>query len=489
MMKIEDFLEKKEIQHLKILKKIDALGGTVSHFELRQHLSLNKATLDRALDEISFFLRDYQESYYLTINDSLIVMEKRANFSMEVIYSVYLKQSLKYQILDYAFNHREFTVFNIIHDLMISESTLFRKTKEINQLLKEFKIQLKNGNILGEELQIRYFYLLMYQAALPYHQLSETVLTERNIRLIHSLEKTLSVKLPTYSHTRLGLWLMISKKRIKHTKKVYRKVRKKMALYENDWLYKKVRQFVLLYTSRYSIEVVEEESMIHFIFIASMSIFYYQDFTSYDLLRGRRTPNAMMDTMLRERILLEYLPQKPAIKVEQQITYYLSQANALLYFFEGAIISSEQWDFREKTINLNQKVTIELVEELLTTALEAFDKPLTSSDDLYSQLSHDYLNILAMIDFKIAKELRIAIELDMIGSHVEILTQLIKLDLASLIGVSVDTFSPKKSYDLVITNTLKQYRSEDAKEIVVISNNYSKYDRLFLKKKLNNLRQ
>ncbi|WEG74228.1 helix-turn-helix domain-containing protein [Vagococcus intermedius] len=488
-MKIEDFLEKKEIQHLTILKKIDALGGTVSHIELRQHLNLNKPTLDRALDEITFFLREFRDNYCLTVNEALIVIERQPNFSIEAIYSVYLKQSLKYQILDYAFKHREFTVFNIIHDLMISESTLFRKTKEINYLLKEFKIQLKNGNILGEELQIRYFYFLMYQAATPYHQLSEKVLTEHNMRLIQSLEKTLTMKLPSYSYTRIGLWLMISKKRIKYTKKVYRKVRKKMFLYESDWLYKKVRQFVLLYTSRYSIEVVEEESMLHFIFVASMSIFHYQDFTSYDLLRGRRTPNAMMDTMLRERILLEYLPQKPTIKVEQQITYYLSQANSLLYFFEGAIITSEQWDFREKTINLNQKITIELVEELLAKALEAFSKTPNSSDDLHYQLKHDYLNILAMIDFKIAKELRIAIELDMIESHAEILTQLIKLDLASLIGVSVETFSTKKNYDLVITNTLKYHRLEDAKQIVVISNSYSKYDRLFLKQKINDLRQ
>lgn len=42
--------------------------------------------------------------------------------------------------------------------LQVSESSIFRRFKAINQLLAEFDVQIKNKNIIGEEKQIRYFF-------------------------------------------------------------------------------------------------------------------------------------------------------------------------------------------------------------------------------------------------------------------------------------------------------------------------------------------
>ena len=48
------------------------------------------------------------------------------------------------------------------NELLISESTLFRKIKELNQVLKEFEISIWQGKLVGEESQIRYFYFQFY---------------------------------------------------------------------------------------------------------------------------------------------------------------------------------------------------------------------------------------------------------------------------------------------------------------------------------------
>ena len=48
-------------------------------------------------------------------------------------------------------------IFELAEALLVSESTLFRKIKELNKLLAEFELQIKNNKLVGEESQIRYF--------------------------------------------------------------------------------------------------------------------------------------------------------------------------------------------------------------------------------------------------------------------------------------------------------------------------------------------
>ncbi|WP_252899347.1 helix-turn-helix domain-containing protein [Lactococcus fujiensis] len=54
------------------------------------------------------------------------------------------------------------SILELSEVLLISESKLFRKIKELNILLKEFGLTIKNTQILGNEEQIRYLYYSIF---------------------------------------------------------------------------------------------------------------------------------------------------------------------------------------------------------------------------------------------------------------------------------------------------------------------------------------
>ncbi len=53
----------------------------------------------------------------------------------------------------------------------MSEASLFRHLKNLNLLLKEFSVQIKNGTIVGSETQIRYLHYNLIINAYSYDEL------------------------------------------------------------------------------------------------------------------------------------------------------------------------------------------------------------------------------------------------------------------------------------------------------------------------------
>ncbi|SEK18681.1 Mga helix-turn-helix domain-containing protein [Carnobacterium iners] len=475
-MRIEDFLEKREVFQMTILKKLILEGGKISYEKLRKELNITKASLANHLEEMKDYLEEYQGDCQVDSDGVFVELFLGNHFSIRTVYIDYVKRSLKYQLIDYIFKYQEFTIIKIISDFSISESSLFRKIKELNSLLKEFNIKIKNGQIYGEELQIRYFYFQVYWFLTTYEEYQEVLLTNQNQTLMNGFEKELDIKMNDLSRRRISLWFTISKKRASIPKKTYKNMVQKMKPYKNDYLNKQVRQLILLYFSRYSIEVEEEESMIHFIFLTTQSILSEKDFIDYDLVRSRRTPTALVDTLLRETILLYYLPTKPSIALERKVTFYLSQINGTLYFFEGALEMNDPKDFIAKESEVWGKNLETLSEQLLKTALETIDEKGSSVSSLQRLTLLDYSTVLAIADFNISKELLIGIDLDLMEIHAEIFTQTLMLNLKNVIGITVEKYRDHHTYDLVITTNLSSSFYTRATEIYIISEYFSKFD-------------
>lgn len=487
-MKIEDFLEKREAFQIAILKKLIQEGGSISYGNLRKDLKLSKASLENYLEEMNFYLKEYQGDCRVESNGTLVELFLVNHFSIVTVYIGYVKRSLKYQLIDYIFKHQEFTIVKIISDLSISESTLFRKVKELNVLLKEFHIQIKNGHICGEELQIRHFYFQVYWFLTTYEEFQEAMATNQDQTLINGFEKELEIKMSDFSRMRISLWFAISKKRTTIPKKMNKNLLKKMKPYKNDYLYKQIRKLILLYSSRYSIEVEEEESMIHFIFLTTQSILSEKDFIDYDLIRSRRTPTALMDTFLRETVLLYYLPTKPTIALERKITFYLSQINGTLYFFEGALEVNDPENFTAKESEIWGKNLENLSEQLLNTALETVNKKKFLKDSLQRLTLLEYSNVLSIVDFNISKELLIGIDLNLMDMHAEFLTQTLILNLKNVIGITVEEYKENHLYDLVITTNLSSHFYSKKTEIYIISEFCSTFDISQIKSQINELK-
>ncbi len=66
--------------------------------------------------------------------------------SLEKILLFLLQESLKFKMLVYLLEHQQVSIVRLATAFNISESSVFRKIKELNQLLEEFGLQIKTVN-------------------------------------------------------------------------------------------------------------------------------------------------------------------------------------------------------------------------------------------------------------------------------------------------------------------------------------------------------
>ncbi|MFD2308441.1 helix-turn-helix domain-containing protein [Enterococcus termitis] len=487
-MKTEELLERKEAREIRLLKKVIIAGGRIEDTELLAYLGVSKASFESDLKELGYYLEPYKEDCSLFYDGQWVTLYMSDRFSVSRIVEDYIRSSIKFQLIDHLFHYREFTIVQLTTKFMISESSLFRKIKELNKLLIEFDLKIRNGQLKGEELQIRYFYFQVYWFLTPYEQHREKTLTQQNIRIIEGLEKALSFSFEEYGKLKLSLWLTISKKRLPVQTKTYTIVRDKSKTLEQDPFFRTIRSFVLRFLSRYPLEVDEEESLLHFIFLTSMSVLTEKDFAQYSLIRGRRTPPSLADTFVLEHVILYYRPQKFYPELEKKIFYYFSQIHSRLYFFNGELELFDRENIWQKEQQLSSNQLSDFAHVLLKESLSYFDAVYEPGNSLHEWSLVKYLSVLSIIDFEIIGEIRVGIDLKMDVLYKEALTHVLILSLKNLNGLLIEAYDKKHSYDLLITNMMNPPTYRSVKEIYILSELGSTFDINQIRKKIRNYR-
>ena len=133
--------------------------------------------------------------------------------SLEKILLFLLQESLKFKMLVYLLEHQQVSIVRLATAFNISESSVFRKIKELNQLLEEFGLQIKNGQLYGEELQIRYFYYELFQY-IPEDQRPFFAKYTRKRPFILGLGRVLETTFTASAEAQIACWLGITKKTI-----------------------------------------------------------------------------------------------------------------------------------------------------------------------------------------------------------------------------------------------------------------------------------
>ena len=475
-MKVEELLDKKEAREVGILKKVILAGGRIADSELLSYLGISKASLESDLEELGYYLKPYEAECSLFYDGQWVALHMSDTFSINQIIDDYVRASIKFQLIDYLFQYQEFTIVQLTTKFMISESSLFRKIKELNQLLAEFELKIRNGQLKGEELQIRYFYFQIYWFLTSYQVHQEKTMTVQNFRIIEALEKALVLNFDEHSKLKLSLWLTISKKRIAIQPKIHNELYQKSQSYEQDPFFKTLRSFVIRFFSRYPLEIDEEESLLHFVFLTSMSVIAKADFNKYSLIRGRRTPTSLADTFVLEHMILYYRPKKFFPELEKKIFYYVSQIHSRLYFFKGELELFDRENIWEKEQQLSSRQLADFSKTLLKTSLDCFGEVYKPGNNLYEWSLVKYLSVMAIIDFEIVGETRVGIDLKMDRLYNEVLTQVLVLSLKNLNGVVIEAYNAQQSYDLVITNILRKQAYSAKTELYVLSELGSEYD-------------
>lgn len=454
---IEDLLEKHERQQLALLQELLQHNGIVSRSELREGLHLSKVALDNQLEALANTLQLLDSHTALTLTEDSVSLKLSGDFDIKLVYARFIQEALKFQLLDYAFMHPGFSITKMSAFLAISEATLFRKIKEVNALISEFQVKIKNGYLHGEELQIRYFYFQLYSQAKTYQELNEIDSHNSYLKMIAALEKTFACQVSTFNHFRLSLWLHISKIRQKSRDTQHSQLLTLMVPFTNDPLYLKTRQLTLLLTSRFAFEVKEEESMLHFAFLMSMSVLPESFFTGYDLIRNRRSPISQADTWVRETILLFYQPRKPSIPLEIQVNYFLAHFHSRLYFLTGALLSPFGYRHKEVSSSPSNSSSLEdLPAELISQVLAIFKRDDQELGALTDVSLSAYANLLALIDMKISHPIQVGLNLWVPQLERELILHDVAKTLTQIAGVSVSLFQKEQTYDIILTTSEPQ---------------------------------
>ncbi|WP_291293154.1 helix-turn-helix domain-containing protein [Enterococcus sp.] len=472
-MKFEQLLEKKEAKQLQLLKKLLLVGGELDINEMASYLRISKPSLEKYVDELFLYLAPYSEQCRLSYQGSSLVLETSPDFSLNQIEYAFYHSSIKFQVLEYLLINQEFATIPLAQKLMISESSLFRKIKELNQVLAEFGLEIWQGKLTGEEAQIRYFYfqLLWYLNSFKSQPLPI------DTKLVGLIARGLSLTFTEEAQQRVSLWLRIMKYRLKAPGQSFQQLREKMAFYEKDPLYQQLRELVFRSFGHYALEVREEEAMLHFVFLLSFSVFSEQDFRQYMLQRSRFTPTALTDTLILEHILHLYRPAVPQ-EIEANCYFHLSQIHSRLFFFKGDVEIFDRENIWQLEAKLSSRNIRQISERLLTTAVQEMKLEESEDNTLYMMTMVKYLSVLTIIDYQINREFRVGIALKMDALFREAVFYMWLLYLKNLNGVVVERYSKEQDYDLILTN----YPIETAVPTYRISELGTTYDREKIKK-------
>lgn len=135
-----------------------------------EKFKLNRKTIIRIFE--SFKVVCVENSWTEYVDVTVTAQGIEAHFSGRYhpnrFYAYYLKNSIGYLLLDDLLNHRFVTIQAFADKYHISVATVMRKLKELRELLDEYNIKLnlkQKDPLVGQEYQIRFFYLSLYWQA------------------------------------------------------------------------------------------------------------------------------------------------------------------------------------------------------------------------------------------------------------------------------------------------------------------------------------
>ncbi|EMF0066369.1 helix-turn-helix domain-containing protein [Enterococcus hirae] len=478
-MKIEQLLEKKEQLQVLILRDMVLHGGTVGTNQLREQVNLSKTSFDQYIAEIPMIGMMMGKKVAIKRNEFQVTLELAEDVSLEKIILFLVQQSLKFNLLVYLLEHHQASIVRLATAFNISESSVFRKIKELNQLLQEFSLQIKNGQLYGEELQVRYFYYVLFQFISESQRPLFLQQTPDKAPLILGLERALETTFSQESASKIACWLGITRKRLLSEKTTFATLKEKKILYQKDRLYQALDPVISLYLSRTAAEISGYEPLMFYSFFVSFAVLSEEHFYQYDLTRSKKLPTAVLDTYIRETMLWHYRPRKLKIKEEKAVGYQLAQIDNEFYFFRGVMTIYEPEHLLQQQKKMLGRSLSQLLERLKETTLTQLPAK-QGEEAALSYLMIQYANILMMIDFYIAKSVTIGIDIETLPIYRVAFQQFLLRELKGISGIEIENRRPGKKYDLVIT-----FNQEDPRQnYYYLSEFASSYDIARLKQKI-----
>jgi predicted DNA-binding protein YlxM (UPF0122 family) len=467
-----ELLDPTEQRGVRILQSVLREGGKRKVSQLAEELEVNRATIKEDIELLKTMVGQFDKKILFVYDGESLQIETNGKLTSLELYYAYLQQSINYQILLAIYEHGRFSLKSLAYQLMISTATLSRRIKTVNLLLEEFTLVIKNGQLQGTELQIRYFYFMLFWFGRPYHINQKKFKDPATSEFVRLMARRLQISLSYDAEMKLLIWLSISKRRMSQFDSA------EMQYFDlldaggfRDDLFVEVHRLLAHFYSRYAFEWNTAEAQLLFVFLlAHIDLSAESPYVQQLLAAGlaHDYPAAKLNRYVREKILANFITDRLSEGYLKQFTLELYQAHCLFYYFNGAIYFLEHTGL----IHVLDKLPITIVEEycrqLVDEVEEYIQIPRIKKDISYWLLFQQYINLLYVGYIDLQFYLKIGCDFPFSKSLAGTFRDHIFYNLDPRIKVKLEKYIDGEKYDLIISNIQREYRGHGEEQVYII---------------------
>lgn len=211
-----DLLEKFEVYQIELLMYLIDTGGAATKKDLLVHLNISEYFLTKLIENLISLAQKSDTNFSIEVNRKNVLFQKKAEYSLQLLYNVLIKHAPKYRILEELFLHGTINPRNLCKKIGISQSTYFRKIKELNELLEEFDLIIQKGALFGSELQIRFFYMSLCLITDLGEKVTSSNIDPRILTLVNSIQQLSKSSFSFSAKKKLIIYFCLLKRRYVH---------------------------------------------------------------------------------------------------------------------------------------------------------------------------------------------------------------------------------------------------------------------------------
>lgn len=478
----EDLLETSEKIQYNILKKVYVNNGKISKNNLCNELNISLPTLKNHLKKIEDLLdKCYKSKVKISYSKDFIFLKYNTGISLHCLTTCYIESSLKYKLLKFFFikHTKKFTGIQICNYFNISLATLNRKILECNSLLKEFDISIKNYELTGSQLQISYFYYLLFWN----NRIDISSVVSANHNITEVIEKTFNITLKISEKYPLYTWLKILMIRKKFFVEDFFKdefTKKNLRILENTEIFIELKNFFEKDSLSKSSSTYLAYSTL--CFILSFNIIPYKVIKKISIV-NESTPFKIFTLMTSE---MSNLYTTSPSNFNDELKLHLLSLCFKSYFFKGVFYSNNKivtnYYLNEFTSDSREK----FVNNLLLKINSLYKVKYSFDPDYFKLCIILTLNYLSGVS-KHSLTIGILSRIDSLILNTTI--DYLRKFLRRKFDVIVEVYNEykKENYDLVITNFDPNYIPKNYNNIYIFSNLAIQYDLNNIVKMLNEI--
>lgn len=448
-MKLVNLLDTQERLQVLMIQNIFKHGGQLSIVQLSKELQVSYNTISNNINKIIELSRPFSPKIIWSKKNGNLTVTTQPDYPISNLISVYYQHSININLLFHLLINPNHSNIQLANKLYISPSSLQRRIKDINQQIQEFHVQIKNNELVGPELQIRYCF---------YQIFSKTAHLKNTKKHFELLAMQLEKNVFHFTHDTIqdpiNDWLTISYYR------QFSNNTKTCELFPIDYtkqVFQQKDNYLIIKNTLSKQSYLKDDDILYlYLFILSLAVIQPDSIAQHTYFSNNLPFKSTIDTLNKTAYSLISDHFKDIVIEPDTINsllYGLTQAHLQLMLFDGFCIYFDQDDiinkqtvfFDNRLDYVSQELTMQIIPQC----------PKKISKDAEYALTNRYLSLLFHAIFTSTHPFRVGIYIYDNFFVQNFITQYFVKLFRNHEKIKLAPFSFSESYDFIITNSNK----------------------------------